>query len=857
MTTLLFCFSALIMFVIMWHTWQQTETDWLESTFVSTVSLIVLIGWISTILASFGIFSLGALAVIVLLLACGLFYWLHPIQKPTFFLPINWQEYALIILMLGCSFIYFRPHEYILGGIDPGVYVNIGATIAQTGQLTTESDWVQLLSDYHSVTLREQLPVNKTRYLQLMGWYIDDAIPSRIIPQFFPFHPTLIAIGISLAGLYGGLLVTSLWSILDIAAVYFLTRHMFDKNTALLASFLLAITPTHIFFSRYPTAEPLTLLLVFSSLLAFQHLWDKSSTIPIWGIFGGATLGAAFLTRIDLPVVLILVALALGIRWWQGEWSRGWTWYVITLVLFLIHASLSIWFINYPYFWNTYNIVWWTVSRLFGSNIFLSVGIIILLGMVIAFLLRGKYQLIQNRLTYIFSSSYLRWLIIIFIILLSAYAYFLRPIFNPPYSYQNWPAGSEVMVLHGLNWVRIGWYITPLGLLLTTLGLGRIIYKESLYQLGFFLSVGILTTIQYVYHSFIPSSHIYMMRRYVPIILPMLMIYIAVAIMTVFPNAKYIVSTLKMKIGLRQIFGVLLILFLSGGLMYQSHVFMFHQDYHGAVEQMTNLNSRLKQHAIILINEPPEHGFADLVGTTLHFTFGHPIATVRQTNLETIEFLHAMMVYAKEHNLPIQYITIRPISKVVQEYLQLEPVVVSSLAFPILENTYDKYPSEIITHTYHIEVYDVINPLIGQTVSDMIKVDVGYFDSAFIETGFYDREFTPNDPTMRWTSNRAVLNVPIRNDVPLLVDIRAKIYRPWMVPQEDVHIWLDNQYLGAFIPTDTWQTFSFEAASTSSKNMSSLRFETKTFNPHDLELSTDSRDLGFLIDYVKLRRLLK
>ncbi len=817
----------------------------LEILFIFVVGLIILVGWIGTILASFGVFSLFTLVIILLGMA-GLMLInrknLFGLIKPKFSRQ-NRYELGLGVLLIGCSFLYLRPHEYLLGGTDAGSYVNIGATIARTGKFVTQDDWTSFLSDYKSVTLRQQPAHLLPRYLQFVGWYIDDADPSRTIPQFFPFHPTLIAIGISLVGLYGGLLVTPLWGILDIAAVYFVGRRAFDERIGLLAAFLLALTPTQIYFARYPTAEPLTLLLVFTALLVYQILEDEPTASPIFGIIGGAALGAASLTRIDLPLVILLVIGALVIRWQQGPWSRSWTAYSITLSLFLIHLLLDIWFINWPYFWNTYSSVGRILTLAITTR---NLVILFLFGLAMLWLATKLPTLpIQNLKSKIEN----RWLLIALIILLSGYAYFLRPIFEPPQYYTQWPGNSQTAVLNGLNWVRIGWYVTPLGLLLATLGLARILQTAPI-RLGLFLAIGILTTIQYVYNSFIPSYHIYIMRRYVPIVMPMLMIYVAVAINTIFDSRPkgFWKPFGSNHIWLGRWAGILLTVSLTGGLIYQARFVLPQRDYAGAIAQLTELNNHLKPNAIVIIAEPSTSFLADAIGAPLHSIFGHDIATIRQSDATAIPFIEQLIA---TQNKPIQLIAVDTIPPVLRNNVWLAPVEMFPITLKLLMNTFNEYPSTIQTAYYGLEIYTV-NKKSDTLETDTITIDIGALDAAFLGQGFYNKELLPDAPTMRWTSEQATLEIPLPREITITLEARAMIYRPSGVSPAEVTVWLDGQKIGQFVPTESWQTFSFQAIAKPNQEISSLKFKTTPFNPAKLKISHDTRDLGFLLDEVKI-----
>jgi 4-amino-4-deoxy-L-arabinose transferase-like glycosyltransferase len=806
---------------------RASEMDWLEAVFVSLVGIAVFAGWVGTILASWGVFSLAALSVIMLAVA-GAVIWLRwPVERPEFSRP-GIHEFALILLLLGCGVVYFRPHEYVLGSTDAGSYMNTGAEVARTGGLVVDDEWTRLLSEFGSVTLRQQPPGWLTRQLQFVGWYIDDRDPGRVVPQFYPFHPTWIAIGIGLAGLPGGLLVTPVWGILSIAAVYLASRRWFGASAGLLAALLLALTPTHIWFARYPTTEPLTLLLVFTGLLAFQTLWDEPSAGPVWGIFGASVLGAAFLTRIDLPVVALAVIVAIIVRWRQGRWTKGWTAYTLTLGLFLLHALLSALFINWPYFWNTYSAV---IQIVIGSSLpVLVVGLgaafLLLVGLIV--LRRNRARLAACRWGRLARSSGLRWSLIALVV----------------YGI-SWPSGNQYPVLNGQNWVRLGWYLTPLGLLLATLGLAEILRRGSLDRLGLFLAVGGLTIIQYVYNIFSTPYHIYAMRRYVPIVIPMLMIYAAVAIVAVSRVRKGWLSRLG---------GGSLALVLMAGLVYQARFVLPQRDLRGAVEQLTHLDERLKPDAVVLISEPSESLFADTFGVPLRFVFSHDIATVRRDDASVLPFIERMMKYAAEQSRPVQLIAVDPIAPAVRQALSLQPVEMFPMTLQMLMNTYHDYPAVIQTAYYGVEIYDVVGLRSPRTLdqSQPIEIDVGTFDTPFIRTGFYGKEPLPGDATMRWTAGEAALDIPLPTEEPITVDVRAMIYRPEGVPADAVTVWLDRERVGEFTPGETWQIFSFPAQPRPVRGISSLQFQAMTFNPASLQINNDSRDLGFLVDWVKI-----
>ena len=842
----LFLFSAALALLSSLLAWSHRSAttvdaeptlDWAEALFVASVGVVVFTGWLAVILASFGSFSLPALS-LSLLGGAGVLLWLHRPLPRLRFARIGVHEAFLLLLLAGFSVIYFRPHEYILGGSDAGSYMNIGATTARTGEFVIHDDWTSILREHAPVTLRRHPPQWKPEYLQFVGWYIDDDNPSRVIPQFFPFHPILLAVGIALGGLYGGLLVTPLWGVLGLAAIYFLGRKLFGPHIGLLAAVLLALTPTQIYFARYPTTEPLTLLLVFTALFAFQQLYEQPEATPAWGVLGGAVLGAALLTRIDLPVVALLFLGALVLLWQQQRWSTALTAFTVTFTLFSLQAITFALLISWPYTWNTYS----SVFSLLAASIPLAplggtVGLVIVL--LFFFARKGR----PGAYTRFFPARY-RWLLAVAVVLLSAYAYFLRPLLEPTIPYPTWPAGTEAMLLNGENWVRLGWYLTPLGLLLATAGAAWLLWRGRLGRLGLFMSISLLTTIQYVYQIFNTPSHIYAMRRYVPIVIPALMIYAAVALVTIFRvRPSWHARAL----------GAFLTLALMAGLLYQARYVLPLREFEGAVAEVRALNEKLEPGALVIISEPPESIFADTFGVPLRFIFGHDIATIRADDPQVLSFIEDMRAHAVSQGRPLQLIAVEAIPATVRNNLSLQPLEMFPARFELLEGTFTSYPSTIQTAYYGIELYDVAGTETALSASETLNIDVGSVDAAYVDSGFYYKEPLPGPTTMRWTTDEATLSVPLAETTPVTIDVRAMIYRPDGVPPAAVTVSLDGRRIGRFTPRDAeWHTFSFQAETRPTNGTSRLSFETTTFNPAVLGVNNDTRDLGFLIDWVKI-----
>lgn len=440
-------------------------------------------------------------------------------------------------------------------------------------------------------------------------------------------------------------------------------------------------------------------------------------------------------------------------------------------------------------------------------------------------------------------SSWFRWLLVITIAGLSAYAYFIRPSLEPPRSYITWPGGTTAWNLDGQNWVRLGWYITPSGILLTTLGLAWILRRESLNRLGLFLSVTVLTIIQYVFKIFNTPYHIYTMRRYLPIALPALMIFAAYFLVSLFFARSRWVT---------RVTAVLLTVLLIGGLLYQARFVLPLRENRGAVAQLQAVADELQTDAILVIIEPATSLFADTFGPPLRFIYGHDVATIRADDEQAAAFLAALYDYAREEARPLQLLAVEPVPPRIEDQLRLKPVAFVPVTLRRLTSTFTGYPSTLETAYYGIEIYDLIPPDAAAKTAGETMVDIGTFDAPYIQSGFYGKEPLPGTGTMRWTDGLAAVEIPTAVTPSVQITIRAKIYRPEIVTPAEVAVLLDGRPIGKFTPTEEWQTFTFSGQPYPVNGESLLQFRTETFNPAELGINNDGRDLGFLVDWIEI-----
>ena len=136
---------------------------------------------------------------------------------------------GLVTLAISIIF-HVPPAEYVMGGKDPGTYMNEGIQIAQRGTLIYADPLVASIppeslglfmleaSRGRRAVRRDGATYHSRRF---MGFYLLDPDQGTVLGQFPHLLPVWIAVGYGTNGLTGARYVVSLASILAIMAVYF------------------------------------------------------------------------------------------------------------------------------------------------------------------------------------------------------------------------------------------------------------------------------------------------------------------------------------------------------------------------------------------------------------------------------------------------------------------------------------------------------------------------------------------------------------------------------------------------------------------------------------------------------------
>ena len=191
-------------------------------------------------------------------------------------------RHIIAVTLMGLAVLLFRwsPFLYVASGQDQGVYVAMSAHFARTQGLAITDRVREKLpesekSEYDKLNnrpLRADFVVpGRSEGEHQPGVFIGDLSRSSYVFQFYPLHPLWMALAAKVLGEENRVYSLVFFSLLSALMLSLLTYELADRKSApaFLAAGLLAINPMHVFLSRFPVSENVT---IFFSATAFYYL---------------------------------------------------------------------------------------------------------------------------------------------------------------------------------------------------------------------------------------------------------------------------------------------------------------------------------------------------------------------------------------------------------------------------------------------------------------------------------------------------------------------------------------------------------------------------------------------------------
>jgi hypothetical protein len=675
----------------------SNNVDAIDLASVALFLLLGVVGFLGLAVAQVGMFSAWALFFFGGLVTVGATVLSWRLRHKLLPKPISTSRHELIgviLLLMIAAFSFARPAEYVVGGGDAGVYVNWAADIARNGALLPSDPLTAQLSvEHYDGFLRAQPPTTETDYLRFPGFYLSETEQGQLIPQFYPLQAISLAVAYSVADVWGALFMTPLWGVLGVWAFYLFARLFLRWPLAFLTSLLLIVTPLQLYFARYPTAELLTQYLIWSGLWGFTRYTTSTQLRPLWGLTAGLAIGMVFLARIDaLPVLLLPAAWAIYLTV-ARKWRQEEAWFWIPFLGVFAYAVFHAFWYAYPYTYNTYAGVLPLIRRL-AMPLLALVGVSA--GVAASFWLWGRRRkLMPQQLDAMWKTIRIGGAIAV--VLLMLYAYFVRPYLGATAMANYWYAQTQIPITNHENLVRLGWYLTPIGIGLAAAGFCVLILFGPWRFLWPWALIGGAFSFLYIYNILNNPFHIYAMRRYVPVVLPTFVFAGGVFLAWLWdrPHYRRVMRTIAV-LG----FGAWM-----AGMLVNGRLIWAHAEYAGVTHQIEAVAARFPQNAILLFVDPAPVGQGVVVGTPLHFLHDLPSYDLQEEHLSEDVLLAQIDDWQTQGYAP--YLLVAPGAELPLSAQWLTALAPIHITYPFLEASYDHPPSYIQQVDISMDVYAI------------------------------------------------------------------------------------------------------------------------------------------------------
>ena len=140
------------------------------------------------------------------------------------------------------------------------------------------------------------------------GFLIPDIVDPTVTAGFSPLFPVLTALGHALVSPQGALVVAPLFATLSLIGLWCVARRLGGVRAAWLAAALTAVSLPQIWFAKLSVPETVAQCFVMSGVLAWLVATARGA--PRWACAAGWFLGLACFAKVDLIVLLTVFLLA-------------------------------------------------------------------------------------------------------------------------------------------------------------------------------------------------------------------------------------------------------------------------------------------------------------------------------------------------------------------------------------------------------------------------------------------------------------------------------------------------------------------------------------------------------------------
>lgn len=460
------------------------------------------------------------------------------------------------------------------------------------------------------------------------------------------------------------------------------------------------------------------------------------------------------------------------------------------------------------------------------------VAVLIAVALLLLLRARGQGLLERAELLVRRSATLLLRLSTLGIILLALYAYFVRPGILTPAVLSALPAclnpaqwaqpsgaclalqgyvGAPIALPEGMravfaiplaNLVRVGWYLSPLGMLLGIAGFA-LWWRRGMHAASWMLlTLGLLAAVFYVRQSYGTSDqhYIYILRRYMHVVYPVLCLGIAYALAVLWgvQTGRLRLLMIARRVVAAGCAAALLLFLVVTNLPIYRHV-----EYAGALTQLAALAQRFGPNDILLFRAGGRDT-PDLVTTPLTYAFGLNALTIKSPQPGRYIDPLARYVARWQAQGRTVYLVLGPGGGIQFPGQYAERVGDLTLRLPEFEQLLDQKPRNVYDLTLAFTIYRLTPAPQPFAPASTIPVD-----EYLTQVGGLYRPEPFGDRQLAWTNGSALVRVPWdgRNPMTLTVDLAGGTRpatlgaaRACLEARPETRLWPEDPDAPAFTP---------------------------------------------------------
>jgi hypothetical protein len=791
------------------------------------ISLVVTLA-----LASLGWYRYGrVLALNGIFTALGVMLWRGRLRLRT---TSRWLQPRLLvpIALVGlCLWLFRPPAEYVMGGKDPGTYMNEGIQIAQRGGLVTRDPVIATVPPAFR-DLFFPSHQNPSYYgLRFMGFFVMDPEKGDVLGQFPHLFPASLALGYGVNGLTGARWTTIAWATLGVLAVYFTGARLTGWLPAAVGSGLLALNVIEVWFARYPNAEVVAQALLFAALGAWSRA--QADDDPFFGPVAASLVGMLLFLRVDMVIALAAFTVAAALLYLAGR--RLPIAFFALVTLWLAFAVLYLFGLMQPYMARPVgfvaNLPGWQLVLLLTASL-------LALALVVA---SARLRLVRSLL------QALPWVLIVITGILATYAYFLRE------------PGGRIAEHDAMALRSFAWYVTPAGLVAAMLGYAIAVRRFLLVDPVLLVTLTLYASF-FFYKLRIVPDHFWMTRRFLPVILPGALLMVGFAAFGRWRNhAAEAAGARGDRSGWRPLTllrfgaGAVLVAYLAVQFWQPSRPLLRHVEHAGLIPKLEALASTFDDRDLVIV-ESRNASDLHVLALPLAYIYARNLLVLNSPRPDPLVF-KSFLDWARTAYSRVFFMGGGG-TDLLSRSVGIVPIASDRFQIPEWESAHNAQPAGLRHKEFDFSIYrfDTDSPGPGPPA-----LDVGVNDDLNVRR-FHAKERDAHGVTYRWTrdvSHIALLG--IRSTDRRLVLVLNDGHRPASVPKAQVEVTVDGRTLGRLIVNPDFHTYELEippdiaASAAGSDRPLQLTLTTNAWQPRAALGTPDDRMLGVMVDRVETR----